>query len=112
MNTRVVYSAIGELILRRKNTKEGGRMYRAYTMADKGVELSKVYKRPSDNKVEAYENCTEMCKTMEGYGWTVIHGNCHTFTYAFKVSLDKLALGNWGKEGIVYITKNNIYLLV
>ena len=64
-----------------------------------------VYHKPSPAKIEAYNKIARECYAKSGYCLTVVNGNCHQFSMAYRYKdIDK-------KEVIVYHTKCNKYVI-
>ena len=103
---KIVETSIGELLWVRPSTVNGARMIRSYENASY-YSLDEVYKRPSEYKVEAWEDCERRCEAMGGYGLTITGYSCHTFSAAFKCKINSEDEG----EVIIYITKDHLYCI-
>jgi len=83
------------------NTKKARNLLNAYVWAKPAaLRLMDAYDRPSRAKSEAWMHCVELCDRMGGYALCIVGHNTTTFSAAFEY-----------ENGLVYITKQNTYLI-
>lgn len=88
-----------------KNTKYLKERYALYNSAPKGVGLLEVYATPSKAKQLAFADCIRLCQSLNGYDWTIVSHNYHSFSFGF------LAPKPNGSAVFVYITRDHARLL-
>lgn len=64
--------------------------------------IFKMYNKPSQAKIKAFNDCISFKAQLEGYNGIITGGNCDKFNYAFKYKEN-------GTEYLVYITPQNDY---
>lgn len=65
-----------------------------------GYKLADVYGSYSKNKIQAFEDCKDLCKEKNGWGLCIISHNCNYFTVKFTVD-----------NGVYIITYANTYFI-
>ena len=88
----------------RSSTKRGGIMANAYERSDT-CSIYEQYVRPSAYKIAAFDRCRKMCADLDGRGLRITGGNCMQFSAAFRCVID-------GQEVIIYLTKDNNYVII
>ena len=73
--------------------------YNSYLKATKD-NIWKAYGRPSQEKVEAFGYCKELCNKYKGRNLKIVGQSTYVFTAGFLAVVD-------GKESFVYITPSN-----
>jgi len=86
-----------------ENTKRCQGMVWAYEHSDK-TSLSEIYKKPSDKKKRAYDNCKKIMKDLNGYDFRLTGYNYEAFSAAFKCNVD-------GTEVLIYLTRDHNYII-
>ena len=69
----------------RKNSKQGQYYVRMYERAE-AQNVREFYKKPSDRKIEACNECRQQCQAEQGLRYRIISGSSHYFTAAWRTS--------------------------
>lgn len=81
------------------HSKKGMHYINAYERS-KATELYDVYKNPSSNKKQAYNDCTEDAEKHNAENMRIISHNCNFFSCAAK-----------SKEGLIVYTPSQNYMV-
>ena len=68
-----------------ENSKMGQRYIYLYERA-KAQNVREFYKKPSDRKIQACDECWRQCRAEQGLCYRIISGNCYYFTAAWRTS--------------------------
>ena len=82
-----------------KNSKMGQRYIYLYERAE-AQNVREFYKKPSDRKIQACNECRQQCQAEQGLGYRIISGNNYYFTAAWRTS-----------EGLRVETANNSFII-
>lgn len=82
--------------MKKTNCKAIKEAYRAYCKSDM-CDIFQAYDKPSHRKVDAYENCENLCKEYNGYDLKIVSKNVNVFTAGFVCAIE-------GKKAFVWIT--------
>lgn len=83
-------------------TKFERQLYRNYEEATMYT-IYDAYKRPSQDKIDAYESCVRRCLAMHGGPWCIPSKNIQCFTFAFMYHKED------GTAWLHYETAQNTY---
>ena len=68
-----------------ENSRMGQRYIYLYERA-KAQNVREFYKKPSDRKIQACDECQQQCQAENGERYRIIGGNCFNFTAAWRTS--------------------------
>lgn len=87
------------MIVVKSNTKRGQNLLASATN-NKGKFLEDIYKKPSENKIIAWNNIYKQCLCEYGKDFHITANSCHKFSVSWNV-----------KDGVRYVTADNSYLI-
>jgi hypothetical protein len=85
-------------------SKRFQQVWDSYKRSD-NMSIFDAYKKPSHAKFIAWASCYELCKSIKGFDFKIIGGNCHNFSVGFQV-IENANLY------LIYITKENMYRIL
>lgn len=82
---------------------KAGKHWYQQSLMNKGKTLKDVYKKPSYNKIEAYNWCINYMEEFNGYNGHITSANQQVFSFSFNYKDED------GIEHIMYLTRDNNY---